>query len=99
MYNASLVGIEYKVIEYKNFKCRAVIMDGKPIGQYHIAIRRNNIGLMMSKLNKVDTSSSSVIDPDNTLNLEYVILLKVDGLLAQEALFDTLSDIDYDIST
>ena len=94
---AAPIDLKYKVVEYKNFKCRAVIIDDKPIGQYHLSIARSKIGLLMSKLSIVDTSIVSVIDPGNVLNLEYGILLKVDGLLAREALFDTLKDIDNDL--
>ena len=87
--------IEYSKVDFKHFSCRAVVLEGKQIGEYHVRPADNqSINDLMNRLRDIDTSEVGLIDSTGSLNLEFPIYVKVGGILAQETFFDTLGEID-----
>lgn len=87
--------ITYSNLDFSNFVCRAAIVDGKQIGEYHIRPKnRANFHILMEKLRNIDTSEVGVLRSDDVIKLEYPIYLKVNGILAKEAIYDTLVEIN-----
>ena len=89
-------GFEYGYLVYKNFKCRSVIKDGKPTGEYHVA----PIGIKASDLVRIlesglDDSVADLID--ESLGLEYPIVLSVESTMINESLDDLFKQIDRQI--
>ena len=90
----------YTVINYNTFDCRSVVVNNKPTGECHIKIKikQENVEALINKISEIDTADFGLIDPTGIINLEYPFYLKVSGIIAKETLFDTLSEIDKQLS-
>jgi hypothetical protein len=90
--------ITYSPIEdLKNFACRAVYVDGKSEGIYHIKVLKKDLRpsvLCAVIVGMVENASTEIIDPDGTLKLEYPISMKVESILSNEIIEDSLKEVD-----
>ena len=99
----SIEPVEKKKIEYfeltgfKHFACRGVLIDGKPNCEYHIKTLTPDIrvSLLCALISgTVENVSLNIVDPDGVLKLEYPIWMKVESILSNEIIEDSLKDVD-----
>ena len=96
--------ISYGDACFHNFDFREVFIDGQPKGEYYIRIRNikdkmtipNAALFLTSKLNNCDIG---IIDPGNTLKLEFQIYIKTKDELMKEAIMAMMEHIDGYISS
>lgn len=90
--------INYSILNYDTFDCRSVALGDKPTGECHIKIKIKDEESLIGKLRSIDTAEVGFVDPTGILTLEYPFFLKVTGIIAKENLFDTLAEIDKQLS-
>ena len=80
----------------KNLACRAVISGGNLTNEYHIKpLVRINLSVFASIISGiVDDATLSITDPDGLLKLEWPVFMKIESVLGNEIIEDTLKKID-----
>ncbi len=82
---------------FRNFSCRGVLIDDKPNCEYHIKLLRPDLKLSYLYaviLGAIENVSLEIADPDKTLNLEYPMFMKVESILSNEIIEDSLREVD-----
>lgn len=80
----------------KNIACRAIIVNGKNSGMYHIKpIKMMPIPSLVTIMRGiVDDSRFDLTDPDGLLKLEWPIMMTIESILGNEIIEDTLKQVD-----
>lgn len=88
---------QYQVFQgLKNLACRAVIVKGKPMNEYHVKPLRNMNAASLATVMRgiVDESEFVLTDPDGLLKLEWPIMMKISSIIGNEIIEDTLKEVD-----
>jgi len=100
--NAKPVEISYGEAMLQNFCVREVFIDGKPKGEYHIKIREPRAArihdAMIFFIQTLGKCEVGIIDPTNTLNLDYQIFVKTSDPMKILSMMDTMNGIDVELS-
>lgn len=96
--NTSKKDIKYfDLPAFRNFKCRGVLIDEKSNGEYHIKTLKSDLKpsyLCALISGTVENASLVLTDPDGTLKLEYPICMKIESILSNEIIEDSLREVD-----
>lgn len=94
--------VTYGEAVFKNFKLREVFIDNKTKGEYYVKIWNNNpkvhYNASLFLASKLKSCEVGIIDPGDSLRLEYQIYIKTNDELMKEAMMEIMMDIDRYIS-
>lgn len=81
--------------DLNNMVVRAVMVEGKPSGEYHAKSERVSASRLCSIIRgMMEDTEAYIIDPDNTLKLEYPVCIKVNSVLVNELIDDYMKKIN-----
>jgi len=96
---AGIPDIRYVDMKYDNFDVREVVIDGNNIGEFHVNIRCIPGDAAVNFLRSKIEGEIFLIDPENYLNLEFNIYVKVDpNSMSYMTISDTFTKIDEKIT-
>ena len=95
--------VSYGDAGFKNFDVREVFINGKIKGEYYIKLRTNNeksiTNAALFLANKLGIGCEvGVIDPGDSLHLDYHIYIKTNDEMMKEAMMSVMENIDSYIS-
>jgi hypothetical protein len=100
--NVSAKAISYGDMVFKNFSAREIYIDGKLNGEYHIKLRRSDKYDIRSMLyfftERLPGCDVNLIDPTNSLNLEYQIYIKTSDILKIDCMASIFESLDGDLN-
>lgn len=87
---------EYDLMgDLDSMACRAVLIEGKPSGEYHVKSEKVSVTRLCSIISgMMEDTDVSIIDPDNILKLEFPICIKVNSVLVNEMIDDYMKKIN-----
>lgn len=76
-------------------KCRGVWENGKNTGEYHVrSLKVPNFYVCNLINGTIENAVADDIDADGALHLEYPICIKVDSILSNETMEESMKEID-----
>lgn len=81
--------------DLSNITVRAVMVEGKPSGEYHAKSEKISASRLCSIIRgMMEDTEARIIDPDNALKLEYPVYIKVNSVLVNEMIDDYIKKIN-----